>query len=118
MRLLAAIILLFAFLTNGAVAQYRAESKTAAIVSASVSGFVSASFAGESAIGKVCKRVLLTGMPEDDAGLPGPGCFTEFKLYREAEAMRFPDSLPHVYWPDEPKLDPDNPGSPFRPPIA
>jgi hypothetical protein len=118
MRLLIAIALLLAFLTNGAVAQFRAEANTGAALAMSKDSLVSNTFTGHWTTGKVCMRKLLTGLPDENTSPPGPPCSGDFKLFRDVEMLRFPDTRPRFSASAERKLQPDGSGSPFRPPIS
>lgn len=118
MRLMIAIALLLAFLTNGAVAQYRGEANAGAILTMAQQGVGADSIASQWTSGKVCLRKLLTGLPDGNSTLPGPPCSGDFKLFREIEAVQFPKTRPYLGTAQTRKLRPVTPSSPFRPPIS
>ena len=117
MRLLIALALMLAFLTNGAVAQYRGEANAGRML-ASQDSAVSADASAQRTSSKVCMRTLLTGLPDGNTTLPGPPCSGDFKLFREIEAVRFPKTRPYLGTAQAQKLRPVSPALLFRPPIA
>ena len=118
MRLLIALALIFAFLTNGAVAQYRGEANAAMALAMTQDSGVSGHVGAEPASAKVCMRTLLPGLPDGNSSLPGPPCSSDFKLFREVEAIRFPKSRPYLSAWQATKLRPFSPALLFRPPIS
>lgn len=118
MRLLIALALMLAFLTNVAVAQYRGEAKAAVALAMAQEGGFSADVSAEPAGAKVCMRALLTGLPDGETALPGPPCSSEFKLFREIETVRFPKSRPCLSVSQATVLRPVSPALLFRPPIS
>jgi len=118
MKLLIAMALLLAFLTNGAVAQYRGEANAGALLTMSQDSVVSKHAASQWTGGKVCMRKLLTGLPDGNSTLPGPPCSGDFKLFREIEAVHFPKTRPYLGASQARQLRPVSPSALFRPPIS
>ena len=118
MKLLIALALLFAFLTNGAVAQYRGEANAGMALAMLQDGSVSVHADAQQASRKVCMRTLLTGLPDGNSSLPGPPCSSEFKLFHEIETVRFPKSRPCLSTAQATVLRPVSPTLLFRPPIS
>ncbi|MAS04209.1 MAG: hypothetical protein CL534_05900 [Ahrensia sp.] len=118
MRLLIALALMLAFLTNGAVAQYRGEANTGMALALAQAGGVSDHVSAEPTSAKVCMRTLLTGLPDSSSTLPGPPCSSDFKLFREVEPIRFAETRPYLGASRARKLRPVSPALLFRPPIS
>ena len=118
MKLLISLALLLAFLTNGAVAQYRGEANAGMALAMSQDSVVSVHADAQQTSRKVCMRTLLTGLPDGNSSLPSPPCSSDFKLFREIEAVRFPKSRPYLGTAQAKKLRPVSPALLFRPPIS
>lgn len=114
MRLLIALVLMFAFVADGAVAQVH---KQVSLGQQAVSAYsVSISVASNPAPVKVCVRKLLTGIPE--AAAPGSYCGGDFKLIRDISLAFAPHDRPGLVIKPERELRSRLPESPFRPPIS
>lgn len=118
MKLLIALALMLAFLTNGAVAQYRGEANAGRMLAMSQDSVVSADVDAQQTSAKVCMRALLTGLPNGNSTLPGPPCNSDFKLFREIEAVRFPKTRPYLGAAQAREFRPVSPALLFRPPIS
>lgn len=117
MRLLAALLVLTAFVTNGAAAQFRAEANLASAVATNEAAVISADVRAHGTSVKVCMRALLTGMPQDEPA-PGSPCGPDFKLAVEYTGPAFPAMPPDLGAARDTAMRPADRGPPFRPPIA